>query len=128
MKPGPAANGPRWDKVELFASYSLLVLLATVLITRLSFDTVWVMPRVDLVLCWISVVVVAAALWLGRRRRWLRIGAVAFASATQLVPMVVREPVLLFPLLGAIVPIAILVIALAALSRKTPDGRSAPRS
>lgn len=123
----PAARtGRRWDKVELFASYSLLVLLATVLITRLSFDTVWVMPKIDLVLSWASLLAVAVALWQGRWRRWLRVGAVAFASITQLVPMVVREPELLFPLIGAIVPVAILVIALAALSRKPTVDRDNP--
>jgi hypothetical protein len=122
------ASAPRWDKVELFASYSLLVLLATVIVTRLSFDTVWVMPKVDLLLSWASLAAVAAAFWLGRHRRWLRISAVAFASATQLVPMVIRQPVLLFPLLGAIVPVAILVVALAALSNKNPASRAAPRS
>ena len=117
-----------WDKVELFATISLLVVLATVLITRLSFAEVWKLPTVDLVLTWMALALTALALWLGRRRRWLRIGAVAFGAATQLVPMVVRQPVLIFPLLGAIVPVIILAVSLALLSRKRAEPRAAPRS
>jgi hypothetical protein len=117
-----------WDKVELFATFSLLVVLATVLITRLSFAEVWKLPTVDLVLTWMALGLTALALWLGHRRRWLRIGAVVFGGATQLVPMVVRQPVLIFPLLGAIIPVIILAVSLALLSRKRPEPRVAPRS
>ncbi|WP_431636879.1 LrgA [Dyella sp. KULCS107] len=117
-----------WDKVELFATVSLLVVLATVLITRLSFAEVWKLPVVDLVLTWMALALTALALWLGRKRRWLRIGAVIFGGATQLVPMVVRQPVLIFPLLGAIIPVIILAVSLALLSRKRPEPRVAPRS
>ena len=117
-----------WDKVELFATISLLVVLATVLITRLSFAEVWKLPAVDLVLTWMALALTALALWLGRKRRWLRIGAVVFGGATQLVPMVVRQPVLIFPLLGAIIPVIILAVSLALLSRKRPEPRVAPRS
>jgi hypothetical protein len=117
-----------WDKVELFATVSLLVVLATVLITRLSFAEVWKLPKVDLVLTWMALALTALALWLGRKRRWLRIGAVAFGGATQLVPMVVRQPVLIFPLLGAIIPVIILAVSLALLSRKRPEARTASRS
>ena len=117
-----------WDKVELFATFSLLVVLATVLITRLSFSEVWKLPTVDLVLTWMALALTALALWLGRKRRWLRIGAVVFGGATQLVPMVVRQPVLIFPLLGAIIPVIILAVSLALLSRKRPEPRVAPRS
>ena len=117
-----------WDKVELFATVSLLVVLATVLITRLSFAEVWKLPTVDLVLTWMALALTALALWLGRKRRWLRIGAVVFGGATQLVPMVVRQPVLIFPLLGAIIPVIILAVSLALLSRKRPEPRVVPRS
>jgi ABC-type uncharacterized transport system permease subunit len=117
-----------WDKVELFATISLLVVLATVLITRLSFAEVWKLPTVDLALTWMALALTALALWLGRKRRWLRIGAVVFGGATQLVPMVVRQPVLIFPLLGAIIPVIILAVSLALLSRKRPEPRVAPRS
>ncbi|MFK2904810.1 LrgA [Dyella ginsengisoli] len=123
-----ASTRRSWDKVELFATVSLLVVLATVLITRLSFAEVWKLPTVDLVLTWMALGLTALALWLGRRRRWLRIGAVVFGGATQLVPMVVRQPVLIFPLLGAIVPVIILAVSLAMLSRKRPEARTASRS
>ncbi len=117
-----------WDKVELFTTFSLLIVLATVLVTRLSFADVWKLPPVDLVLTWMALAFTALALWLGRTRRWLRIGTVAFGAATQLVPMVVRQPVLILPLLGAIIPVIILAVSLALLSRKRPEPRSAPRS
>ncbi len=117
-----------WGKVELFATFSLLVVLATVLITRLSFAEVWKLPPVDLVLTWVALAFTALALWLGRRRRWLRIGGVVFGGATQLVPMVVRQPMLIFPLLGAIVPVIVLAVSLVLLSRKRPEPRAAPRS
>ena len=123
----PAARRS-WDKVELFATISLLIVLGTVLVTRLSFAEVWKLPTVDLVLTWMALGLTALALWLGRRRRWLRIGAVVFGGATQLVPMVVRQPVLIFPLLGAIIPVIILAVSLALLSRKRPEPRVAPRS
>jgi hypothetical protein len=42
--------------------------------------------------------------------------------------MVVRQPVLIFPLLGAIIPVIILAVSLALLSRKRPEPRVAPRS
>ena len=51
-----------WDKVELFATFSLLVVLATVLITRLSFAEVWKLPTVDLVLTWMALALTALAL------------------------------------------------------------------
>ena len=117
-----------WNQVELFATFSLLAVLATVLVTRLSFAEVWKLPPVDLVLTWAALALTALAFALGRRRRWLRIGAVAFGGATQLVPMVVRQPVLIFPLLGAIIPVIILAVSLALLSRKRPEPRVAPRS
>ncbi|WP_017461080.1 hypothetical protein [Dyella ginsengisoli] len=117
-----------WDKVELFTTFSLLIVLATVLVTRLSFADVWKLPPVDLVLTWMALAFTALALWLGRTRRWLRISAVAFGAATQLVPMVVRQPVLILPLLGAIVPVVILAVSLAVLSRKRPEPRVTPRS
>ena len=117
-----------WNQVELFATFSLLAVLATVLVTRLSFAEVWKLPPVDLVLTWAALALTALAFALGRRRRWLRIGAVAFGAATQLVPMVVRQPVLIFPLLGAIVPVIILAVSLALLSRKRPEARPVPRS
>jgi hypothetical protein len=123
----PLVAGGKWSRVELFASFSALVLLATVLVTRLSFAGVWQLPTADLVLSWVALAWVGLAVMFGLRRRWLRFSAVAFASATQLVPMVVRQPALLVPLAGAVVPVAILVVALAALSRKQREAPP-PRS
>jgi hypothetical protein len=108
----------RWDKVELYASYFLLVVLASVIATRLGFDGVWHMPTVDFVLSVVALILTLGSFWFARQSRRWRLAIIAFASATQLVPMVIRQPVLLFPLLGAIVPVAILIGAVAALSRK----------
>ncbi|WEN13909.1 LrgA [Rhodanobacter sp. AS-Z3] len=108
----------RWDKVEFYTSYFLLTVLVTVIGMRLSFDGVWQMPQVDLVLSTIALLLVVGSFWFGRHNRRLRLWVIAFASATQLVPMVIRQPVLLFPLIGALIPVAILVGCLVALSKK----------
>ena len=113
----------RWNKVELVASYFLLAVLFTVLIIRLGFAGVWVLPTIDLVLSWLAFAVVIAACWFGRHRRKIRVGAVVFAGLTQLVPMLIRSPVLLLPVLGAAIPVASLIWALVALSRKDRLGQ-----
>jgi len=118
----PAPVRGTWDKVEFYTSYFLLAVLASVIGTRLGFDGVWQMPTVDLTLSIISLLLVVGSFWFARHRRRWRLWIIAFASATQLVPMVVREPVLLFPLLGALIPVAILVGCLMALSKKRPSG------
>jgi len=118
----PAPVQGTWDKVEFYTSYFLLAVLASVIGTRLGFDGVWQMPTVDLTLSIIALLLVAGSFWFARHRRRWRLWIIAFASATQLVPMVVREPVLLFPLLGALIPVAILVGCLMALSKKRPSG------
>ncbi|WP_426688770.1 LrgA [Rhodanobacter ginsengiterrae] len=112
-----------WDKVEFYTSYFLLIVLATVIGMRLSFDTVWQMPTVDLVLSVIALLLVVGSFWFARHSRRLRLWIIAFASATQLIPMVIRQPVLLFPLLGALIPVAILVGCLVALSKKSANVR-----
>ena len=127
--PGSALVPVRsWDKVEKSASLFLLCVLLCVLGMRLSFAGVWPMPRLDFVLSAVALAVVVASFWLARNHRALRLGVIAFAGATQLVPMVVREPVLLFPLLGGLIPVAILVGCLVALSRKDRTGRPPLRS
>ena len=118
----PAPVQGTWDKVEFYTSYFLLAVLASVIGTRLGFDGVWQMPAVDLTLSIIALLLVVGSFWFARHRRRWRLWIIAFASATQLVPMVVREPVLLFPLLGALIPVAILVGCLMALSKKRPNG------
>jgi hypothetical protein len=99
-----------------------MLVLLSVLGMRLGFDGVWQMPKIDLALSTIALLLVIGSFWFARNNRRLRLCIIAFAGATQLVPMVVREPVLLFPLLGALIPVAILVGCLVALSRKRPDG------
>ena len=111
-------SSTRWDKVELTASYVLLTILATELLTRLGLVTMFPMPTVDLVLSLIATVLVIGAFWFARASRARRFGIIAFAAATQLVPMVIRQPILLLPLLGAAIPVAIMLWAMFALAKK----------
>jgi len=115
----------RWRKVEKVTSICLLVVLASFIGTRLAFATVWQLPTLDLIL---SMVLVLASFWFARHRRSWRLWVIGLASATQIVPMVCREPVLLFPLLAAAIPIAIVVGCLVALSKKDAPVRPAPGS
>ncbi|MGB3746845.1 MAG: LrgA [Rhodanobacter sp.] len=119
--PTPARGN--WGRVEFYASFFLLLVLAGVIATRLGFDGVWHLPTVDLDLSMVALALVLASFWFARHRRRWRLAVIAFASATQLVPMVVREPVLLLPLLGALIPVAILVGCLVALTKKGGSGR-----
>jgi len=107
-----------WNKVEWTASYFLLAVLFTVLIIRLGFVSVWPLPTLDLVLSWIAFIAVTAAFWFGRKNRPVRLWVIGYGAATQLIPMVIREPVLLLPIVGAAVPVGIIVWALIALSKK----------
>jgi hypothetical protein len=111
-----------WDKVEFYTSYFLMFVLASVIGTRLSFASVWALPTVDLVFNVIALVLVVASFWIARKRRSWRLWIIAFATATQLVPMVLRYPATLFPLLGGLIPVVIMVWALFSLSRKGPNG------
>ena len=111
-----------WDKVEFYTSYFLMFVLASVIGTRLSFASVWALPTVDLVFNVIALVLVVASFWIARKRRSWRLWIIAFATATQLVPMVLRYPATLFPLLGGLIPVVIMVWALFSLSRKGPHG------
>jgi len=113
-----------WDKVEFYSSYFLMVVLASVIGTRLSFASVWELPTLDLILSTVALVLVVASFWIARKRRSWRLWIIAFATATQLLPMVLRYPATLFPLLGALIPVVIVVWALVALSRK---GGNSPR-
>ena len=124
----PASGHDRWGRVEFYTSFSLLAVLATVIGMRLGFDGVWRMPALDLDLSVVAMALVLASFWFARHSRRWRLAIVAFASATQLVPMVVREPVLLVPLLGALIPVAILIGCLVALSKKGGNGRPTPGS
>ena len=116
----PAPVRGSWGRVEFYTSFFLLAVLATVIGMRLGFESVWHLPTLDLDLSVVALALVLASFWLARHSRRWRLAIIAFASATQLVPMVVRDPVLLLPLLGALIPVAILVGCLVALSRKKP--------
>ena len=119
----PSAARGGWDKVEFYTSYFLMAVLLTVLGMRLGFDGVWQMPKIDLVLSIIALLLVLGSFWFARQSRRLRLSIIAYATATQLVPMVIRHPVLLLPLLGALIPVAILVGCLVALSKKGGNDR-----
>jgi hypothetical protein len=114
-----------WDKVEFYTSYFLMFVLASVIGTRLSFASVWELPTLDLVLNIIALVLVVASFWIARKRRSWRLWIIAFATATQILPMIVRHPATLFPVLGGLIPVVIMVWALFALSRK---GSNSPRA
>jgi len=122
----PAQRG--WDKVEYWSSYFLLAVLGSVILTRLGFATVWSVPTLDLVLGSIALLLILASPWIARRRRGVRIAIVAYAAATQLVPVSVRHPAVLLPLLGALIPVAITIWALVALSRKGRAGQGTGRT
>ncbi|MFC5435103.1 LrgA [Rhodanobacter umsongensis] len=119
----PAPVRGKWDKVEFYTSYFLLLVLISFIGTRLAFATVWQLPTIDFVLSVVAMLLLIASFWFGRHSRRWRLCTIGFAAATQLVPMVIRQPVLLFPLLGALIPIAILVGCLIALSKKGADSR-----
>lgn len=123
-----ATQPGKWDKVEKTTSQYLLAVLITVLGMRLGFDGVWKMPQLDFVLCVIALVLVVGSFWFARNHRGWRIAVIAFASATQLVPMIVRDPVLLLPLLGALIPVSVLFICIVALSKKGQANHAPPRS
>ena len=122
----PAERG--WDKVEYWSSWFLLAVLGSVILTRLGFATVWSVPTLDLVLGSIALLLILASPWIARRRRALRIAIVAYATATQLVPMTIRHPAVLLPLIGALIPVAITIWALVALSRKGSAGQGTGRT
>ncbi|WP_233842932.1 LrgA [Dyella sp. 2HG41-7] len=111
-----------WSNVEFYSSYFLMVVLASVIGTRLSFAGVWELPTLDLVLSTIALVLVVASFWIARKRRSWRLWIIAFATATQLLPMVLRHPATLFPLLGGLIPVVIMIWALVSLSRKGANG------
>lgn len=107
------------------SSWFLLAVLGSVILTRLGFAGGWSVPTLDIVLGSVALVLILASPWIARRRT-LRIGIIAYAAASQLVPVSVRQPALLLPLLGALIPVAITIWALVALSRRGRTGQSTP--
>lgn len=117
MNAAPSAPGA-WNKVERVTSITLISCLLAFIASRLAFAVWWPMHPVDFILSSVAVALLVVSYWFHARRRNWRIAVIVFASASQLVPMVVREPVLLLPLLGALIPLAILFGCLLALSKK----------
>jgi uncharacterized membrane protein AbrB (regulator of aidB expression) len=110
-----------WDKVEKTTNWCLQLVLASFIGSRLAFAEWWPLPTIDFILSAIALLLVLASFRYARHHRSWRLWVIGYASATQLVPMVIREPVLLLPLLGALIPVAILLGSLIALSRKGPS-------
>lgn len=117
MNAQPSAAGS-WSKVERVTSVTLIACLLAFIGSRLIFAMWWPMHPVDFVISTIAVIVLTISFWFAASRRSWRIAVIAYASATQLVPMVIREPVLLLPILGGLIPVAILFGSLFALSKK----------
>jgi hypothetical protein len=122
----PAPNS--WNKVEHIASLTLIACLLFFIGCRLAFAVWWPLHPVDFVISAVAVILLTGSFWYAAHRRALRIAVIVYASATQLAPMVIREPVLLLPLLGAMIPLAILFGCLLALSKKGSPGRPAQHS
>ena len=118
----------RWSKVERVTSVTLIACLLAFIGSRLAFAIWWPLHPLDFVLSSIAVIALIASFWLPARSRNWRIAVIAYASATQLVPMVIREPILLLPILGAAIPLAILFGCLLALSKKDTHGPVPPTS
>ena len=117
MNAQPSAAGS-WSKVERVTSVTLIACLLAFIGSRLIFAMWWPMHPVDFVISTIAVIVLTISFWFAAPRRSWRIAVIVYASATQLVPMVIREPVLLLPILGGLIPVAILFGSLYALSKK----------
>ena len=124
----PLPGQGSWSKVERVTSLCLQIVLLSFIGGRLIFAVWWPMHTLDFTISAIAVALLIASFRFAAHRRGGRIGVIAYASATQIVPMVVREPVLLLPLLGGLIPVAILLGCLIALSRKGSNARSAQRS
>jgi hypothetical protein len=125
----PAAPPPgSWSKLERVTSLCLISTLLAFIGSRLIFAVWWPMHPVDFIVSSLAVVLLTASFWFAARRRRWRIAVIAYASATQLVPMVLREPVLLLPILGGLIPVAILFGSLFALSKKSRNTRPPRRS
>lgn len=117
-----------WSKVERVTSICLIASLLSFIGSRLVFAVWWPMHPVDFIISTIAVILLTASFWFAAPRRSWRIAVIAYASATQLMPMVIREPVLLLPILGGLIPLAILFGCLLALSKKGSRPRSAQGS
>lgn len=117
-------QGPRsWRQVEPVASFTLIGCLLAFIGSRLFFAVWWPLHPLDFAISSMAVVLLVGSFRFAAHRRGWRLAVIVFASATQLVPVVMREPALLLPLLGALIPVGVLVGCLVALSKKGPGGR-----
>ncbi|MDE1895424.1 MAG: LrgA [Pseudomonadota bacterium] len=114
--PVPVAGS--WGKVERVTSLFLIISLLAFIGSRLVFAVWWPMHPLDFALSCVAMVLLAASFRFAAHRRNWRIGVIVYAIASQVLPMVVREPALLLPIVGGLIPIAILVGSLVALSKK----------
>ena len=114
-----AEQQPRsWRQVEQVASFTLIGCLLAFIGSRLFFAIWWPLHPLDFAVSSLAVALLVGSFWFAMHRRGWRIGVIIYAGATQLVPALIREPALLLPLLGALIPVGILVGCLIALSRK----------
>jgi hypothetical protein len=119
-----AQQGPRsWRQVEQVASFTLIGCLLAFIGSRLFFAVWWPLHPLDFAISSVAVALLVGSFWFAMHRRGWRIAVIVFASATQLVPVVAREPKVLLPLLGALIPVGVLVGCLVALSKKGSGGR-----
>ncbi len=124
----PSPPPGSWDKVERITSLCLIVSLLSFIGSRLVFAVWWPMHPLDFVISSIAVVLLTVSFWFAPHRRSWRLAVIGYAGATQIAPMVWREPALLLPLLGGLIPVGILLGSLIALSKKRPPVRPPPAS
>ncbi len=124
----PSPSPGSWDKVERITSLCLMVTLLSLIGSRLVFAVWWPMHAFDFVISSIAVLLLTVSFWFAPYRRSWRLWVIGYAAATQIAPMVWREPALLLPLLGGLIPVGILLGSLVALSRKRPPVRPPPAS
>lgn len=114
----PAPPRRDWNHVEKIVSLTTIACLAAFIGSRLAFVEWWSVRPFDFVFSALALLLMLVVLiWLRRNLFW-RLFSVVFAIASQILPMVVRQPVLLIPILGALIPIIVILWALIALSRK----------
>ncbi len=118
----------RRSRVERVTSVCLIACLLAFIGTRLTFAIWWPLHLVEFFLSTIAVIALTASFWLPAQSSIWRIAVILYASATQLVPMVIREPILLLPILGATIPLIIVFGCLLALSKKESHRREPPTS
>ena len=118
----------RWSKVERVTSLCLISSLLAFIGTRLIFAVWWPLHPLDFIVSAIAVVLLMTSFWFPPRRRHWRIAIITCAGASQLLPLAMRQPIMLLPILGAMIPLAILFACLVALSKKDRHPRQVSSS